>query len=106
MRPGIARIRKVFDYERLGGSPLLGVKGTVLITHGRSKRRMVGYGVAVAAAAARAGIPERIAEAFAPDGAGRIPDYRHEAAPAAAAAGADAAATAAGADAAAGADDS
>ena len=28
MRPGIARIRKVFDYETQGGSPLLGVKGT------------------------------------------------------------------------------
>ena len=76
MRPGIDRIRRVFDYERLGGSPLLGVKGTVLITHGSSKRRMVGFGVGVAAAAARARIPERIAEAFGPGGAGRLPGDR------------------------------
>src|SRR5262245_42596798 len=38
MRPGIARIRELFDYEQVGGSPLLGVDGTVIITHGRAKR--------------------------------------------------------------------
>ena len=65
MRPGITRIRQRFDYERLGGSPLLGVKGTVLITHGRARRRMIGFAVEVGAAAARAKIPERIADALA-----------------------------------------
>ena len=65
MRPGLGRIRKRFDYERLGGAPLLGVKGTVLITHGRAKRRMIGFAVDVTAAAARARIPERIADALA-----------------------------------------
>jgi glycerol-3-phosphate acyltransferase PlsX len=65
MRPGIARIRQRFDYERLGGAPLLGVKGTVLITHGRAKRRMIGFAVEVGAAAARARIPERISDALA-----------------------------------------
>jgi glycerol-3-phosphate acyltransferase PlsX len=62
MRPGIDRIRKVFDYEKLGGSPLLGVRGTVIITHGRARRRMIGYACEVGAAAARARIPDRIAE--------------------------------------------
>jgi glycerol-3-phosphate acyltransferase PlsX len=60
MRPGIGRIRDRFDYEKLGGSPLLGVNGTVLITHGSAKRRMIGYAVEVTAAAASANIPERI----------------------------------------------
>ena len=64
MRPGIARIRTVFDYERVGGSPLLGVKGTVIITHGRARRRMIGYGVGVAATMARTRVPDLIAEAF------------------------------------------
>jgi glycerol-3-phosphate acyltransferase PlsX len=64
MRPGIARIRDLFDYEKLGGSPLLGVRGTVLITHGRARRRMIQYAVAVGAAAARAGIPQAIEDAF------------------------------------------
>ena len=67
MRPGLARIRRRFDYERLGGAPLLGVKGTVLITHGRARRRMVGFAVEVGAAAARARIPERIAAALSPE---------------------------------------
>jgi glycerol-3-phosphate acyltransferase PlsX len=65
MRPGIGRIRRRFDYERLGGAPLLGVKGTVLITHGRARRRMIGFALEVTAAAARARIPERIADALA-----------------------------------------
>jgi glycerol-3-phosphate acyltransferase PlsX len=66
LRPGIARIRGVFDYERVGGSPLLGVKGTVIITHGRAKRRMIGYGLAVAATMARTRVPELIGEALRP----------------------------------------
>lgn len=65
MRPGLARIRRRFDYERLGGAPLLGVKGTVLITHGRARRRMIGFAVEVGAAAARERIPQRIADALA-----------------------------------------
>jgi glycerol-3-phosphate acyltransferase PlsX len=65
MKPGVGRIRKRFDYERLGGAPLLGVKGTVLITHGRAKRRMIGFAVEVTAAAAKARIPDRIADALA-----------------------------------------
>jgi phosphate acyltransferase len=66
LRPGVARIRNVFDYERAGGSPLLGVRGTVIITHGRARRRMIGYGVGVAATMARTGVPELIGAAFAP----------------------------------------
>jgi phosphate acyltransferase len=64
MRPAIGRLRKRFDYERYGSAPLLGVRGNVLITHGRAKRRMIGYAVAVGEAAARARIPERIAQAL------------------------------------------
>lgn len=64
LRPGIGRIKAVFDYERLGGSPLLGVKGTVIITHGRARKRMIGYALGVAAAAAHARIPDLIAEAL------------------------------------------
>ena len=67
MRPGIGRIRSVFDYEKVGGSPLLGVKGTVIITHGRAKRRMIGYACEVAATTARSHVPELIAEALAAD---------------------------------------
>ncbi len=70
LKPGVGRIRGAFDYERAGGSPLLGVRGTVIITHGRARRRMIGFGVAVAATMARTKVPELIGEAFAAE-AGR-----------------------------------
>ena len=69
LRPGIGRIRRVFDYERAGGSPLLGVKGSVIITHGRARRRMVGFACAVAAETARTGVPQLIADALREDAA-------------------------------------
>jgi phosphate acyltransferase len=65
MRPSIGRIRAIFDYEKVGGSPLLGVKGTVIITHGRAKRRMVNYAIEVAARSARSRVPDLIADAIA-----------------------------------------
>ena len=65
MRPSIGRIRGIFDYEKVGGSPLLGVRGTVIITHGRAKRRMVTYACEVAATTARTGVPALIAESLA-----------------------------------------
>ena len=65
LKPGVDRIREVFDYERTGGSPLLGVKGTVIITHGRAKRRMIGFACEVAATTARQRVPELIEESFA-----------------------------------------
>jgi len=64
MRPGANRIRRTFDYEKMGASPLLGVKGMVLITHGSAKRRMMEFAVEAGATAARARIPELIADAF------------------------------------------
>jgi glycerol-3-phosphate acyltransferase PlsX len=69
MRPGIGRIRQVFDYETQGGSPLLGVRGTVIITHGSAKRRMIGFACDVAARTAAARVPDLIAEALAADNA-------------------------------------
>jgi glycerol-3-phosphate acyltransferase PlsX len=80
MRPGIKRIRSRFDYERLGGAPLLGVNGTVLITHGGARRRMIGYAVEVTALAARARIPERITATLVSEGADRSTALRRTAA--------------------------
>jgi glycerol-3-phosphate acyltransferase PlsX len=71
MRPGIGRIRHIFDYEKVGGSPLLGVRGTVIITHGRARRRMVTFACEEAATTARTGVPALIAESLASSAAGR-----------------------------------
>jgi glycerol-3-phosphate acyltransferase PlsX len=67
MRPSIGRIRSIFDYETHGGSLLLGVKGTLIITHGSAKRRMIGFACDVATRTATARVPELIAEALAAD---------------------------------------
>jgi glycerol-3-phosphate acyltransferase PlsX len=64
MRPGIDRIRGIFDYEKVGGSPLLGVRGTVIITHGRARRRMITYAIDVAATMAGTRVPALIAESL------------------------------------------
>jgi glycerol-3-phosphate acyltransferase PlsX len=80
LRPGVGRIRGAFDYERAGGSPLLGVRGTVIITHGRARRRMIGYGVAVAATMARTRVPELIGQAFAAEAGKAAADTDAEAA--------------------------
>jgi hypothetical protein len=50
-----------------GGSPLLGVKGAVIITHGRARRRMIGFACAVAADTARTGVPQLIADSLRAD---------------------------------------
>jgi glycerol-3-phosphate acyltransferase PlsX len=64
LRPGLRRIRTTFDYEKVGGSPLLGVRGTVIITHGRARMRMIGYACEVAARMAGERVPQRIADAL------------------------------------------
>jgi glycerol-3-phosphate acyltransferase PlsX len=64
LRPGVVRIRATFDYEVVGGSPLLGVKGAVIITHGRARRRMIEHAVRVGATTARERVPELIADAL------------------------------------------
>jgi len=65
MRPAIGRIRARLDYERIGGAILLGVKGSVVITHGRARSRMVYYACSTAAEAVRQGVSSRIARALA-----------------------------------------
>ncbi len=67
LRPGIRRIRHVFDYEAVGGSPLLGVNGAMVITHGRARRRMIEHAVRVGATMARERVSERIAESLGAD---------------------------------------
>ncbi len=61
MRPSISRIRVKFDHEMVGGTTLLGVNGTMVITHGNAKRRMVWYALETTAKAVREGVNAEIA---------------------------------------------
>jgi glycerol-3-phosphate acyltransferase PlsX len=62
LKPGFERIKERFDYEQYGGSPLLGVRGVSIVTHGRARARMLEHAIRVASEAASAGVPEQIAE--------------------------------------------
>jgi glycerol-3-phosphate acyltransferase PlsX len=62
LKPGFDRLRNRFDYERFGGTPLLGVRGVSIVTHGRAKARMIRYAMEAASDASAARIPELIGQ--------------------------------------------
>lgn len=71
LRPAFRSMRSKIDYAEIGGAPLLGVNGAVIIAHGRSSARAIESALAVGARAAQfdlaGGIAERIAnDAVAP----------------------------------------
>jgi glycerol-3-phosphate acyltransferase PlsX len=61
LRPALQRIRKRVDYEEYGGAPLLGVRGTVIVAHGRSGPRAIRNALRLANQAATAKLPEALA---------------------------------------------
>lgn len=61
LRPGLDRIKVKFDHEIVGGTTLLGVNGTLVITHGNAKRRMVWHAIDTTARAVREGVNGEIA---------------------------------------------
>ncbi len=67
LRPAFRSVRSKIDYAEIGGAPLLGVNGAVIIAHGRSSTRAIESALGVAARAAEfdlaGGIAERIAKA-------------------------------------------
>ncbi len=49
MWPAMKRVLGRFDWEKAGGSPVLGVNGTVIKVHGRSKGKAISYAILGAA---------------------------------------------------------
>ena len=49
MWPAMKRVLGRFDWEKAGGSPVLGVNGTVIKVHGRSKSKAISYAILGAA---------------------------------------------------------
>jgi glycerol-3-phosphate acyltransferase PlsX len=58
LRPAFRRIRRRVDYQEYGGAPLLGVRGTVIVAHGRSGPRAIRNALRIAGQAAQAKLPE------------------------------------------------
>ncbi len=60
LRPALAELRKRYHYSRIGGMPLLGVNGVVVIGHGRSKAPAVVSAIGQAKRAVDSGLVESI----------------------------------------------
>lgn len=57
LRPTFQSIAKTLDYTEHGGAPLLGVKGNVIIAHGRSEAKAIKNAVSAARRAIEQGLP-------------------------------------------------
>ena len=66
LAPSLKALKKRLDPDTYGGAPLLGVNGVCIIGHGSSNASAVAAGIGVAARAARADLPSRIAAAVDP----------------------------------------
>lgn len=60
IRDAVKRMSKRTDYEEIGGAPLLGVDGVVIIGHGRSNARAIRNAIRVAAQTVEKGVVDAI----------------------------------------------
>lgn len=61
-KPAFSRARRRLDYSEYGGAILLGVKGVVIITHGRAKAKAIKNSIRMAKEAVEGGVTETIAQ--------------------------------------------
>jgi glycerol-3-phosphate acyltransferase PlsX len=64
MTPAFRSIKSQLDYAEYGGAPLLGVKGVVIISHGKSSSRAMRNAILVAERSIRANVNRHIEERF------------------------------------------
>ena len=64
LRGAFQTLREHFDYERVGGAPLFGVNGVVIIGHGRATAEAVASGVRSARSVGESGMVEAIRAAL------------------------------------------
>lgn len=62
LRPAMVSLKKSLDYSEYGGAPLLGVKGNVIIAHGRSRARAILNALRLAHRTAQQGLAETFME--------------------------------------------
>lgn len=61
MRPVLDALRRKLDYAEVGGAPLIGCEGTVLLAHGRSGPRAICNAIRAAAEASKVDLRDEIA---------------------------------------------
>ncbi|MBQ9726932.1 MAG: phosphate acyltransferase PlsX [Kiritimatiellae bacterium] len=59
---GVRHLKKVMDPEIYGGAPLLGVNGTVIITHGASSHKAIYHAIRVSAECVRQDVARKITD--------------------------------------------
>jgi glycerol-3-phosphate acyltransferase PlsX len=64
LQPAFRSVRARVNYEEIGGAPLLGIDGTVIVAHGRSQERAIANAVRVASRTASHNLPEHIGQAI------------------------------------------
>jgi glycerol-3-phosphate acyltransferase PlsX len=65
LRPAFRALRRNLDYAEIGGAPLLGVNGAVIIAHGRSSAKAIESAISVARRSVEADLSGGIAAAIA-----------------------------------------
>lgn len=65
MRPRLRKVMKRLDYAEHGGVPLLGINGSAVIAHGRSKAKAIKNALRVARSTAETNVGEAIIEGLA-----------------------------------------
>ncbi len=66
LAPALRGLRRKFDYERIGGAPLLGLRGNCIVTHGRVSRNGIKHAIGVAIAEVDHDVVGKITELIAP----------------------------------------
>jgi len=64
VREALENAHTIMDYAEIGGAPLLGVNGAVVVCHGRSSRRAMCNAVGMSLSLARLGVVSEIAAAM------------------------------------------
>lgn len=62
MRPALRAVAKQVDYSEYGGAPLLGVRGNVIVAHGRSQAKAIKNAVRLAKQTVAQGLPQAMME--------------------------------------------
>ncbi len=66
LAPALRGLRRKFDYERIGGAPLLGLRGNCIVTHGRVSRNGIKHAIGLAIAEIDHDVVGKITELVAP----------------------------------------
>jgi glycerol-3-phosphate acyltransferase PlsX len=78
LRPAFRAVRRRFDYAEIGGAPLLGVNGAVIICHGRSNETAIKNAVGVGRRAVEQNLAGAIRDAIATTSVAALAETSHD----------------------------